>query len=105
MPALLGGFRALARDPALRVVVGVMSAQTLVCGAFEVMLVVIAIRLLESGNAGVGWMNAAGGRGCGAGAGAARAVAGTRGPAADGDAGRRPPDHRRGPLGASGTRE
>ncbi len=59
LPALLGGFRAIAVDPALRVVVGVMSAQTLVCGAFEVLLVVIAIRMLHAGNAGVGWLNAA----------------------------------------------
>jgi MFS family permease len=59
LPALLGGFRAIATDPALRAVVGVMSAQTLVCGAFEVLLVVIAIRMLHAGNAGVGWLNAA----------------------------------------------
>jgi MFS family permease len=78
VPALLGGFRAIAVDPALRVVVGVMSAQTLVCGAFEVLLVVIAIRMLHSGNAGVGWLNAAVGVGGVAGAVAVTALAGRK---------------------------
>jgi hypothetical protein len=78
VPALLGGFRAIAVDPALRVVVGVMSAQTLVCGAFEVLLVVIAIRMLEAGNAGVGWLNAAVGVGGVVGAVAVTALAGRK---------------------------
>jgi MFS family permease len=76
--ALLGGFRAIAVDPALRVVVGVMSAQTLVCGAFEVLLVVIAIRMLDAGNAGVGWLNAAVGVGGVAGAVAVTTLAGRK---------------------------
>jgi predicted MFS family arabinose efflux permease len=78
VPALLGGFRAIAVDPALRAVVGVMSAQTLVCGAFEVLLVVIAIRMLDAGNAGVGWLNAAVGVGGIAGALAVTALAGRK---------------------------
>ncbi|MDX6442303.1 MAG: hypothetical protein QOE43_2032, partial [Gaiellaceae bacterium] len=78
VPALLGGFRAIAVDPALRVVVGVMSAQTLVCGAFEVLLVVIAIRMLHAGNAGVGWLNAAVGVGGVVGAVAVTAMAGRK---------------------------
>jgi predicted MFS family arabinose efflux permease len=78
VPALLGGFRAIAFDPALRVVVGVMSAQTLVCGAFEVLLVVIAIRMLHAGNAGVGWLNAAVGVGGVLGAVAVTALAGRK---------------------------
>jgi MFS family permease len=78
LPALLGGFRAIATDPALRAVVGVMSAQTLVCGAFEVLLVVIAIRMLHAGNAGVGWLNAAVGIGGVLGAVAVTALAGRK---------------------------
>jgi MFS family permease len=57
--ALTAGFRAIASKPELRVVVGLTSAQTLVCGAFEVLLVVVALRLLDSGDSGVGWLNAA----------------------------------------------
>jgi MFS family permease len=57
--ALLGGFRAIAAAPALRVVVGLTSAQTLVAGAFEVLLVVAAFRLLHGGSGAVGWLNAA----------------------------------------------
>jgi MFS family permease len=57
--ALLGGFRAIAAQPALRVVVGLTSAQTLVAGAFEVLLVVYALRILTAGSSGVGWLNAA----------------------------------------------
>jgi MFS family permease len=57
--ALTAGFRAIASKPELRVVVGLTSAQTLVCGAFEVLLVVVALRLLDSGESGVGWLNAA----------------------------------------------
>jgi MFS family permease len=78
LPALLGGFRAIAIDPALRIVVGVTSAQMLVCGAFEVLLVLIAIRLLHSGNAGVGWLNAAMGIGGVVGAIAVTALAGRK---------------------------
>jgi MFS family permease len=78
LPALVGGFRAIAVDPALRVVVGVMSAQTFVTGAFEVMLVVIAIRMLHAGNAGVGWLNAAVGIGGVLGAVAVTALAGRK---------------------------
>jgi MFS family permease len=57
--ALLGGFRAIAAEPALRVVVGLTSAQTIVAGAFEVLLVVYALRILSAGSSGVGWLNAA----------------------------------------------
>jgi MFS family permease len=57
--ALLAGFRAIAADPALRVVVGLTSAQTVVAGAFEVLLVVVAFRLLDAGSSGVGWLNTA----------------------------------------------
>jgi MFS family permease len=55
--ALLGGFRAIWAHPALRVVVGLTAAQTFVAGAFEVLLVVVALNLLHAGSSGVGWLN------------------------------------------------
>jgi MFS family permease len=56
---LLAGFATVLRRPALRLVIGLSTAQTTVEGALEVLLVVLAIRLLDSGNAGVGWLNTA----------------------------------------------
>jgi MFS family permease len=64
LPALLGGFRAIASEPKLRVVIGLSGGQTLVAGALEVLLVIVALQLLNAGNAGVGWLNAATGVGC-----------------------------------------
>jgi MFS family permease len=58
-PELTAGIETVIRRPALRVVVGLSTAQTLVEGAFEVLLVVLALQLLHSGNAGVGWLNTA----------------------------------------------
>jgi MFS family permease len=58
-PELKEGFATVVRRPALRVVIGLSTAQTTVEGAVEVLLVVLAIRLLDSGNAGVGWLNTA----------------------------------------------
>jgi len=55
--ALLAGFRAIAREPALRVVVGLTSAQTVVAGALEVLLVVVAFRYVHGGSSAVGWLN------------------------------------------------
>jgi MFS family permease len=64
VPALLAGFRAIATERGLRLVVGLTAAQTLVAGAAEVLLVVVALRMLHAGNSGVGWLNAAFGVGC-----------------------------------------
>jgi MFS family permease len=75
---LLGGVRAIARVPALRLVVGLTSAQTLVAGAFEVLLVVVAFRLLDAGDSAVGWLNAAVGVGGVAGVVAVAALAGRK---------------------------
>jgi MFS family permease len=55
----LAGFRTLAREPALRVLVGLFTAQTFVAGAVQVYIVVVAIDLLELGNEGVGYLNSA----------------------------------------------
>jgi len=76
--ALLGGFRAIAAEPALRVVIGLTSAQTVVAGAFEVLLVVVAFRLLDAGSSAVGWLNAAIGVGALLGVVAVAALAGRK---------------------------
>ena len=53
------GFRAIARDRRLRLVVSLFSAQTLVNGAFGVLIAVSALELLDLGSSGVGYLNAA----------------------------------------------
>jgi MFS family permease len=60
---LAQGIATITRHSALRVIVGLTAAQTAVVGAFEVLLVVLALRLLHAGNAGVGWLNTAQGAG------------------------------------------
>ena len=59
MAELTAGFSTVLRKPALRVVVGLSSAQAVIDGALEVLLVVLAIRLLHGGNASLGWLNTA----------------------------------------------
>jgi MFS family permease len=56
---LSSGFRAVARDPSLRLVVGLSACSTFVEGAVDVLVVLIAIELLDLGDAGVGWLNSA----------------------------------------------
>jgi MFS family permease len=53
------GFRAIVHDPRLRLVVGLFSVQTLVYGAFGVLIAVTALELLDLGASGVGYLNAA----------------------------------------------
>jgi MFS family permease len=53
------GFVTLARERGLRVLVLLLSAQTLVAGALNVLIVVTALRLLDLGEAGVGFLNSA----------------------------------------------
>ena len=53
----LAGWRTIVANPALRVVVGLFSVQTIVAGLLNVLVVVLAIELLELGDAGVGWLN------------------------------------------------
>jgi CRP-like cAMP-binding protein len=53
------GFVTLAREPGLRVLVLLLSAQTLVAGALNVLIVVTALRLLDLGDQGVGFLNSA----------------------------------------------
>jgi MFS family permease len=56
---LVTGFATVLHRRALRVVIGLATAQTIVDGALEVLLVVLALRLLHSGNATLGWLNTA----------------------------------------------
>ena len=53
------GFAMLARERGLRVLVLLLSAQTLVAGALNVLIVVTALRLLDLGDEGVGYLNSA----------------------------------------------
>ncbi len=68
LPELTAGFKTVWRTPALRVVIGLTTAEEIVYGALEVLLVVLALRLLHAGNAGFGWLNTAMGVGSLAGA-------------------------------------
>jgi len=56
---LLAGFRTIARERRTRVLVGLFSAQTFVDGMLSVFIVVIALKLLKAGEAGVGFLNSA----------------------------------------------
>jgi predicted MFS family arabinose efflux permease len=57
------GFREVAADPRMRLVVGFLAASTLIEGAADVLVVIVAIQLLDLGGAGVGWLNACWGAG------------------------------------------
>ncbi|HEX7170665.1 MAG TPA: MFS transporter [Rubrobacter sp.] len=56
---LLGGFRALVHERRPRLVVSLMGAYFVMEGALDVLLVVLAFRLLDIGSGGVGFLNAA----------------------------------------------
>ncbi|MFY9579971.1 MAG: MFS transporter, partial [Gaiellaceae bacterium] len=53
------GYRTVARDARLRLVIGLYGAQTLVAGALNVLIVVAALELLDLGKAGIGYLNSA----------------------------------------------
>jgi MFS family permease len=55
----LAGFRTIARDSRLRLIVSLFAAQTLVYGALIVLTAVAAIELLGLGSPGIGYLNAA----------------------------------------------
>ena len=80
---LLAGFRTIARERRLRLLVGLFSAQTFVDGMLNVLIVVVALKLLDTGTAGVGFLNSAVGVGGLLGALAAAALVGRRRLAAD----------------------
>ncbi|HEV8250672.1 MAG TPA: MFS transporter [Gaiellaceae bacterium] len=56
---LLAGARALASESKLAVLTGLYASQTLVAGALNVLIVVMSLELLDLGDAGVGYLNAA----------------------------------------------
>ena len=72
------GFRAIGSDRRLRLVVGLFGAQTLVNGAFGVLVAVSAFQLLHIGSSGVGYLNAAVGVGGIVGGGISLALVGHR---------------------------
>jgi MFS family permease len=80
---LLAGFRTIAGERRLRLLVGLFSAQTFVDGMLNVLIVVVALKLLDTGKAGVGFLNSAVGIGGLLGALAAAALVGRRRMAAD----------------------
>jgi MFS family permease len=57
--AVGAGFRVIARDGRLRLVIGLYAAQTLVFGVLSVLLVVMALDVLALGDAGVGLLTSA----------------------------------------------
>ena len=74
----LAGFTTLSRDPSLRVMMGLLTAQTTIFGALQVFIVVTAIDLLDLGQSGVGYLNAAIGVGAFVGALAALSLTGAK---------------------------
>lgn len=56
---IVAGFGPIARDPDVRAISLLYTAQTLVAGALNVLIVLAALELLDAGEAGVGYLNAA----------------------------------------------
>jgi MFS family permease len=74
----LAGFTTLGRHASLRVMMALLTAQTTIFGAVQVFIVVIAIQLLDLGDGGVGYLNAAIGVGAFAGAVGALSLTGAK---------------------------
>jgi MFS family permease len=74
----LSGLRVLRRDPASRALVMIMTAEHLVIGALDVIVVVLAIAALRIGPAGAGYLNALFGVGAALGGAAGVALSGAR---------------------------
>ena len=60
---MLAGARTLAKEPGPRLVIGLFASQAFVRGVLNVLLVVAAFKLLDSGDSGVGFLNSAFGLG------------------------------------------
>lgn len=75
---LASGFRAAARDRGITLVLGLFAAHGVARGSVGVLLVVVPLELLETGEAGVGFLNAAVGVGGLAGAAATAGLVGRR---------------------------
>lgn len=78
LPELVEGFAAVVRRRALRAIVALSAAQAMVEGAFNVLVVVLALRILHSGGATVGWLNTGMGVGSIVGVGAVAVLASRR---------------------------
>jgi hypothetical protein len=74
----LAGFTTLGKDAALRTMMVLLTAQTAIFGAVQVFIVVAAIELLDLGEGGVGYLNAALGIGAFAGAVGSLSLTGAR---------------------------
>ena len=83
MREFFGGFRAIASDRKLTLIVTLYGIQTFVAGSLNVLLVVAALELLDLGQAGVGFLNSAVGIGGLLGAVAAFALVGRQRLASD----------------------
>ena len=55
----LAGFRTVLTDSHLRLVIGLYGFQTLGAGALNVLVVVLALEMLDAGEAGIGYLNSA----------------------------------------------
>jgi len=55
----LAGFRTVIRDARLRLIIGLYGVQTLAAGALNVLVVVLALEVLDVGEAGIGFLNSA----------------------------------------------
>jgi MFS family permease len=75
---LAGGIRAVSAEPRLRLLIGLYGAQALVAGAYNVLVVLVALKLLALGNAGVGYLETATGVGAVLGAAVALALVARR---------------------------
>ena len=76
--SLVAGFVAIGKDAPLRVLVGLYAAQTLVSGALNVLVVVVALEFLDTGDQGLGYLLSALGIGGVVGAAAALALIGRK---------------------------
>jgi MFS family permease len=72
------GFGAIGRNPPLRTMMVLLTAQTAIAGAVQVFIVVVSIQLLDLGEGGVGYLNAAMGIGAFLGAAGALTLTGAR---------------------------
>jgi MFS family permease len=74
----VAGFTTLWQHPSLRLMTGLLTAQTTMYGALNVFIVVMALQLLDLGDGGVGYLNAAIGVGAFIGAVASLSLTGVR---------------------------